>query len=347
VAEPRLPRANTSVQSFNRRLLLNLPRLRNGLRWPVLGIAVFIVLSSLRRHWSAIQQLRPDPDTIPLLLFGLGLLLLEHILQGWAWGRLVTVLGQPLQPIAAIQLFLKSRGWRYRVGSFDGQVPLLSASVSPGQSALPLSAAIQLGTYLLAVLAIALLGLADDRWWLELLLVPLAVFLLTPSALRQCLRRGSGDRLRVLTRLGHNTTDVSCTLGAYPWLSPIAGLLLLLLRTVSLGCGMAIVLPLQAGDAWSLLGAVSGATLAGIVLPGGPAALGVFDAALILLLYAFPAPAGLAAVIVYRVLWLLADGLATVVASADQGLDHFLFNQGPVLNKAPEPVEGQSSDEPI
>jgi uncharacterized membrane protein YbhN (UPF0104 family) len=75
---------------------------------------------------------------------------------------------------------------------------------------------------------------------------------------------------------------------------------------------------------------VSGATLAGILLPGGPAALGVFDAALLLLLGAFPPGASLVAVLAYRLLCFLADTLATTLASLDQRLDRRLFNCGAV-----------------
>jgi hypothetical protein len=335
------------VEDFNRRLLLKLPRLRNGLRWPVLGLAVFILLSSLRQHWAALGQLRPDPDVLSLLLFGLGALLLERLVQGWGWSRLAGALGPPVHPITALQLFLKSRLLRYQAGNFDGQIPLLRWCLSQDLAALPLVAAVQLGTYVIAVLALALLGLADDRWWLEILLVPLAVVLLTPGALQQCLQRGSGDRLRLLSRLQQIPQEETLTLRAYPWLSLVAGVLILLLRTLGFACVLAVVLPLQVGDGWSLLGAVSGATLVGILLPGGPAGLGVFDAMLLLLLGAFPPGAGLVAVLAYRLLWILADTLATALARVDQALDRRFFNRRALKEKTLRTTESQSTNESI
>ena len=106
----------------------------------------------------------------------------------------------------------------------------------------------------------------------------------------------------------------------YPWVPLVWQLGFVVCRFAGFFCCVQ-AFRLQAPDLFSWLAAFALAYAVGLVVPGAPGGLGVFEATLLLRLTGSVAEAPLLAVVLsYRVLSTLADLLARAVLAADQKL---------------------------
>ena len=107
---------------------------------------------------------------------------------------------------------------------------------------------------------------------------------------------------------------------AAPWLPLAAQVVFVLIRFAGFACCLA-AFDLNTPAAGQWLAAFALAYAAGLVVPGAPGGLGVFEATLLLRLGDGVDEASLLAVVLsYRVISTLADLLAAAVLAADQAL---------------------------
>lgn len=319
---------------------LNLPtvNLPGGARlWVMLASAGFL-LAALAGNARQLLQLSLDGQGWCWLLLGVGLSLLSLVANGLAWGVVLRWLGHRPRWAAVVLLFLASNLRKYLPGGVWHLLARLralrvggeaEAGAAPASAALlqaPLNTrqalvAVLLDPLLMAVAALALVPFGGWQTGLGVL-CPLALLLLLPRWLNPLMERLERQRTRQLQARGLLEADDApggLQLPGYPWQPLLAELGFVLLRFAGFACCVqAFDLSFSLGWGGWLAG-FSLAWTAGLVVPGAPGGLGVFETVLILrLAFAVPEAPLLAVAISYRLITALADLIAAGSAQLDR-----------------------------
>ncbi len=316
---------------------LRTPRLPGGLRTWITCLSLGFVLVTLLGHGRQLLQLSLDAQGWLWLLLGVGLNVLSVVVNGLAWGVILRWRG--LQPhwLPLVSLYVSTNLRKFLPGGIWHLAARVQALRGPeAPLAAPIGTAMALVVTLLdpllaAVAALTLVTLGGWQNGLGLLtLLPLWLLLppwLNPLLLR--LERQRAQQLGLSAELeleqsqdqGQDQSGSAEPLRTYPWQPLLAQLAFVLLRFAGFYCCV---------WAFDLQGTVepglwlAGFALAwtvGLVVPGAPGGLGVFEAVLLVRLgVALPEAPLLAVALSYRLLVTLADLLAAALVSLDEQL---------------------------
>jgi len=298
-------------------LLARLRGLAMG-RWLSL-LSFGFVAAALVGHGQGMVALRPDRAGWLWLLLGVGVSLLSLVASGLLWGVVLQWLGQRPRWQPLLLAYLRSNLRKYLPGGvwhLVSRVQLLRQAPEALPAPLAL-VAVMLEPLLAAVAALALLGFGGFQGGLALVgLLPL--LLLLPRWLPPLL---SWLERRKAAALGlePGVAVLPALPGGYPWPALLAAAGFVLLRFAGFACCV-LAFDLQLALGWgSWLAAFVLAWTAGLVVPGAPAGLGVFEAVLLLRLGGtLPQASVLALALSYRLVVSLADAAAAITAGADQ-----------------------------
>ncbi len=319
---PRLRRLASALRQ--RALALRGIALPGGLSLWITLLSMGFVLAALVGHGRRMLQLSLDPQGWWWLLLAVGFSLLSLVVNALGLGAVLRWLQlRPLWPPLVI-LYLDTNLRKFLPGGvwhLAGRLGPLRSADGPLRQSAPLSlalVAVLLDPLLAAVAALALVALAGWQNGLDLLgLLPLA--LLWPRWLAPLLERLERRQARRLKLDPEALGDgLRQALSGYPWPPLLVQLVFVLLRFAGFACCV-LAFDLQTSLSWS--GWLAGFALAwaiGLVVPGAPGGLGVFEAALLLRLGgAIPEAPLLAIALSYRLVATLADALGAGCARLD------------------------------
>ncbi|MGF1515753.1 MAG: lysylphosphatidylglycerol synthase domain-containing protein [Elainellaceae cyanobacterium] len=311
-------------------------RLKQFARWAILGGTLFFLARAVKGHWREVAALRLDGGGWAFLLLALAVTLLAHLWSGWVWGWILRSLAQPVSGSWSTLVYLKTNIAKYLPGNvwhFYGRVMAAKAVKIPVPVAV-MSVVMEALLMAIAALVVALAGnLAENRYGvlqgLGLLVGLAAVHPRLLNPLMQRLARAKGKALKgAVFRDGaasnRQVTNVPqpARLTRYP-LRPLLGELgFLLLRGAGFLVAVRALTPVALDDVPSLLSGFSLAWLLGLVVPGAPGGIGVFEAtALALLEPVLPAAVLLGAIALYRLVSTLAEAIGAALAILVARLD--------------------------
>ncbi|MFO7628339.1 MAG: lysylphosphatidylglycerol synthase domain-containing protein [Prochlorococcaceae cyanobacterium] len=325
---------NLAIRLFP--LTSRLPPLPGGLKLWISLLSFGFVLAALVAHGRELLRLSLDLQGWLWLALGLGISLLSLVVNGLAWGVVLRWLGRalPLQPL--LELFLRTNLRKYLPGGIwhlASRVQVLRRGGEPFGAPLAAGEAL-LGTLLdpLLMAVAALLLVPFGGWQRGLALLALTpLLLLVPARLAPLLQRLEQRRSRQLgleqELAGAPGQAVPLpVLRGYPLLPLGAELAFVLVRFAGFACCV------QAFDLHYPLGWpgwLAGFALAwtvGLVVPGAPGGLGVFEAMLLLrLAAAVPEAPLLAVALSYRLVTTLADLLVVALVQLDRSLENLIL----------------------
>ena len=293
-------------------------RLRQPKLWITLASLLFLAVAVVQQG----DQLRDqslDAAGWSWLVFGFGFSWLSILINGTAWSVLVDWLGQRPPDLALVPLFVRTNVLKYLPGGIwhlVDRVRVLRPSIGTG-SAL---AAVLLDPLL--IVAAAFLLLLPGGWQNGLvLLAPLPAVLMVRRWREPLLQRLERSKAAQLEQVGvalQPDADPGSRRHGYPWRPLAWELIFVICRFAGLFCCV---------QAFRLEGATPGAWLAsfalayaiGLVVPGAPGGLGIFETTLLMRLGTAVPEAGLLAVVLsYRLVSTLADVVAAAALQADQ-----------------------------
>lgn len=305
-------------------------RLPGGLRPWITFMSLGFVMAALLSHSRQLRQYQLDPQGWLLLLLGVGCCLLSLVVSGLAWVVILRWLGLRPRPTPVVSLYISTNLRKFLPGGIwhlASRVQALrqpSAALGPPVATATALLAVLIEPLLAATAALALVSLGGWQSGLgALALLPLG--LLVPRWLNPLLRqleRGKASQLGLGDGEGSGPKadpEWAGQVGAYPWTPLLTQLAFVLLRFAGFACCV-WAFDLQAMVPWTTW--LSGFALAwtlGLVVPGAPGGLGVFEAALLLRLgLALPEPPVLAVALSYRIVVTLADLLAAGLVDLDE-----------------------------
>jgi hypothetical protein len=298
-----------------------LPPVPGGLKLWISLLSFGFLLAALVSHGRQLLQLSLDRQGWLWLLLGVGVSLLSLVANGFSLAVILRWLGLRPRWSELVRAYLETNLRKFLPGGIwhlTSRVQLLRGGEAP--LAVPASAGLALAAVLLdpllaAVAALALVAAGGWQNGLALLgVLPLA--LLWPRWLNPLL--GRLER-RKASELGLEIEAAAAPpIRGYPWPPLLGQLLFVLLRFGGFACCVQ-AFDLSYSLSWGgWLAGFALAWTAGLVVPGAPGGLGVFEAALLLRLgFAIPEAPLLAIAISYRLVVTLADLLAALTARLD------------------------------
>ncbi|NJN85479.1 MAG: UPF0104 family protein [Leptolyngbyaceae cyanobacterium SL_7_1] len=290
--------------------------LKPYLSWVILGGTLFFLATTLRIHWREVVEIRVSQTGWLYLSIALLMTLLAHIWSGWVWSWILRSLHQPAQGMWGVLTYLKTNIAKYLPGNvwhFYGRV---MASKAQGFSVGAATVSVVLEALLMAAAAL-LLALCSYQTNLGLSLLALAGVLvgvhprlLNPLIKLAAQAKRQGQEEHPLVRLDR-----------YPVVPLLGELGFLGLRGLGF---LAIVLALMGTQPFPMLPVLSAFSIAwmlGLVVPGAPGGIGVFEASMVALVDALlPTGILLAAVAFYRFISTSAEAIGAGLA---YGYEHF------------------------
>lgn len=292
-----------------------LSHLKPYLRWVILGGTLFFLTKVLKDHWQEVSVIRIGKAGWAHLALALVVTLLAHVWAGWVWSWILTVLNQKVNGFWSVQVYLKTNIAKYLPGNvwhFYGRVRS-ATGVGVSLGAATLSVLLEPLLMAAAALLIALIGNQPDNWGLQVLSLAAVMLVVHPWILNFGIKLLS--RLKGKTKgcetVGVNTLQIK----RYPLLPLLGELGFLGLRGAGFLLTLLALSPVSLGQIPLLMSTFSLAWLLGLVLPGAPGGIGVFEATVLALLeQRFSAGLMLSTVALYRLLSILAEAAGAGLA---------------------------------
>jgi uncharacterized membrane protein YbhN (UPF0104 family) len=308
-----------------------------------LGGTLFFLASSLKQHWTEVADLRVDAVGWAMLIVALGTTLMAHIWTGWVWSWILRELNQPASGVWGILVYLKTNIAKYLPGNVWHLYGRVIAAKQAGFSTGAVTLSVLLEPLLMAAaaLTIALSSLQSSYWVLQALSLAIVLTAIHPRLLNPLLKLSSrikgkpapveiadGERQNQGTQeaesrhtaASHNSppptppssplppSSSSFHLKRYPLLPLLGELIFVLLRGLGFLLTVWVLSPVNWVQLPIVLSAFSLAWVLGLIIPGAPGGIGVFEATAIALLQAqFPPAVVLGSVALYRLISTLAE----------------------------------------
>lgn len=307
------------------RLWLGKVSIPGGLRlWITLASLAFVVVA-LVSHGEQLRQLSLTGLSFCWLLLGVGITWFSLLVNAFAWRVLVGWLGHRPSEVSLVPLFLSSNLLKYLPGGIWHFVERMRV-LRPHMGAGPALASVLLEPLLMVVAA--LLWVPFGGWQSGLAIACcLPTMLLVPRWREPLLKRLERTKAKQLDRADAGLVGAVSpeALGSgrddYPWKALAMEMLFVAFRFGGFWCcvmAFSLSPSLSTGE-W--LAGFALAWTVGLVVPGAPGGLGVFEATLLLRLGSeVPEASLLAVVLCYRVIATIADGLAAAAVWGDQVL---------------------------
>jgi glycosyltransferase 2 family protein len=310
---------------------LKLSQIKPYLRWIILGGTLFFIASTIRQHWQEVVAIRIAPAGYGTLAIALLVTLLAHIWSGWVWSWILRELNQPASALWSIQVYLTTNLAKYLPGNvwhFYGRiVAAKNAGFSVGaatlsvllESLLMAAAALAIGFTITVQIALAT-GVHTNvvMQWVCFAAVLIAVH---PKFLNPL--------LQLAGRLKGKSDAQPIQIRRYPLLPLLGEAGFVLLRGLGFLLTLSALSPTSPSDLLGfaptqipvILSAFSFSWVLGLVVPGAPGGIGVFEATVLTLLKShLPTGTIIGGVALYRLISILAELSGAGIASVKTGI---------------------------
>ena len=330
-------------------------RLKPYLRYLILGGTFLFIAQAFVTHWREVANIRIAAESFPLLAIALGVTLFSLIFVGWVWMLILREFRQRVNAAWAIQVFLKTNIAKYLPGNiwhFWGRIlDAKKAGISPKVATL----SVLLEPLLMASAGVMIGLLCFDKinWWLRLVGCAAILIAIRPQTLNPIvlfveklkLKKQDGEISQVeeaagdrhISRLESSFSlakkissvksnhKINLPIKRYPLVPLIGQVCFIGLRGSGFVLTVMALNPVNFSDIPNLFGAFCFAFVLGLVVPGAPGGMGVFEATAIALLSdRYSTGIILSAVALYRIISILADVSGAALAKIDRKRDRFM-----------------------
>lgn len=289
--------------------------LKRYLRWVILGGTLFFLVKAFNDHWQEVAAIRIGSAGWATLGLALGVTLLAHVWSGWVWSWILKALNQNVNGFFCVQVYLKTNIAKYLPGNvwhFYGRVRSATAIGVP-LGAATLSVLLEPLLMAAAALLIALIGKQPDIWGLQVLSLAAVMCAVHPWVLNFGIKLLS--RLKGKTKGCETVETNTLQIQHYPLLPLLGELGFLGMRGAGFLLTLLALSPVSLDQIPLLISTFSLAWLLGLVVPGAPGGMGVFEATAIALLeQRFSVGLMLSTVALYRSISIIAEAVGALIA---------------------------------
>ena len=303
---------------MNAKLILT--RIKPFLRWFIWGGVLFFLIKTVKDRFSEVAVVNIEERGWLILAIALIITIAAHVWSGWVWTWILAMLKQPLRVRKGIQVYLLTNIAKYSPGNIWHFWGRIIAVAKHGGSRGVATISVLLEPLLMAAAALAVglvssvlsgtnIGFTNGRLWLQLVGLIAVLVGIQPHILNAVLHRLSHSK---------NKADASAVetvrLERYPIVPFLGEIGFVIFR----GIGFSLTFVALQSVTWQqipqLFTAFSFAWLLGLIVPGAPGGLGVFEVTAFGLLNNSQFPTEIAAVALYRLISILAEAIAALVS---------------------------------
>lgn len=295
------------------------------LRWLILGGTLLFIAKTFKDNWLQVTDIRIDGVGWSIIAVATGITLLAHIWAGWIWTWILNELNQPIATLYFIQVYLKTNIAKYLPGNVWHYYGRIVAAKSAGVTAGAATLSVLLEPLLMATAALIVIVVLGSQLTAYSNSIGLRILQILGLIGVLCILhpRFLNPILSFVKKLKAKKSDrndtVSLSLRSYPLIPLLGELAFLGLRGTGFILTLFALAPLQVSQIPLLLGAFSFAWLLGLIVPGAPGGLGVFEATAIALLQNhFPAALVISAICLYRLISIIAETAGAGLAWLDE-----------------------------
>ncbi|BAU64485.1 hypothetical protein STA3757_18570 [Stanieria sp. NIES-3757] len=294
--------------------------LKPYLRWFILGGSLFFLLKTFKDRFAEVTTIRVSSQGWWLLVAALIITLVAHIWSGYVWTWILTAFRQSFGKLWGIKIYLITNIAKYLPGNIWHFYGRISAVSKAGGSLAEATLSVLLEPLLMATAALliglvsSLMGWVDTNfsvrvWSLQILALIAVLIGIHPRILQPILQRLSRSKKQL-------TEGNQVNLNTYPLIPLLGEIGFVLLRGVGFMLTVLALYSFTPQQIPSLMSAFSFAWLLGLIVPGAPGGMGVFEATAIAILAHSPISQGiiLAAVACFRLISILAEAIAAGLA---------------------------------
>ncbi len=275
-------------------------KLKSLVRWLILGGVLFFLAKALKDNWQEVAQIQISSQGWVYLGSALVITLLAHIWTGWVWSWIFQTLNQKVSGFWAIRVYLTTNIAKYIPGNiwhYYGRIRLATDAAVPTSIA-TLSVLLEPLLLAAAALLVALVGTPQNRL-LQVFSLAIVLIAIHPLILNQ--------GIKLVTKLKNKGDEVK-KIEHYPFLPLLGELGFLGLRGAGFVLTFLALHPVNLSQIPILISSFSLAWLLGLVVPGAPGGIGVFEATATALLGALFSPGLILSVVaLYRLISILAE----------------------------------------
>lgn len=295
-----------------------LTQIKPFLRWFVMGVVLFFLVKTVSDRFAEVAAVRIDAGGWMSGAIALTITICAHVWAGWVWTWILASFQQPLGAKEGIRVYLVTNIAKYSPGNvwhFYGRITAVARNGSRGAAVVSvlLEPLLMAAAALLVGLFSSQLGGWDfDVAWLQIVSLVAILVGIHPRILNVMLHR--------LSRSKHKTDAVAAQtikLNEYPLIPFLGEIGFVVFR----GLGFSLTFAALQSITWQqipqLFTAFSFAWLLGLVVPGAPGGLGVFEVTAYGLLDDSQFPAEVAAVGLYRLISIMAEAITAAIAKVD------------------------------
>ena len=294
-----------------------LTQIKPYLRWFIWGVVLFYLIKTLKDRSLSLAAVRVDGQSWTLLAIALLITIAAHVWSGWVWTWILSLFEQPFKTKEGIRVYLLTNIFKYSPGNiwhFWGRITAVAKNGSRGAAIV----SVLLEPLLMAAAAL-FVGLVSSAFsgaivggvWLQLAGLVAVLIGIQPRILNILLHRLGRSKNKA------DAEAIAVKLKTYPLIPFLGEMGFVIFR----GIGFILTFTALQSITWQqipqLFTAFSFAWLLGLVVPGAPGGLGVFEATAYGLLDNSQFPTQIAAVALYRLISILAEAIAALVCFKD------------------------------
>lgn len=292
-------------------------KIKPFLRWFILGATLFFLIHTFNNHWQEVAKIRINNHGWGLLFLALITTIVAHIFSGLVWIKILNILNCSLTGIPALKVYLITNIAKYLPGNVWHFYGRINAVIKTGNSLSVATLSVLLEPLLMAAAAL-LIALISASFGLIKTASSWQILALQIMALIIVLAGISPPIINpVIKKLSKSKSETeSAILKQYPLIPLLGELIFLLLRGTGFLLVFSAFIPLSFSSIPLILSVFSFAWLLGLIVPGAPGGMGIFEATAIATLDAHQFPTGivLSVVALFRIVSILAEAIAALVS---------------------------------
>lgn len=257
--------------------------LKKFFRYFIFGITFFFLIKTIINNWQNILKLEFSSYLFFVVIISLIINAIAHIFSGWVWTWILDLFNCQLKGLSAIKIYLITNISKYIPGNIWHFVGRVKAIQSQGDTIALATFPVILEPLLMAIAALFITIFSVGLGILELNFSPLIFIALIIFIIIILTAINPQIINPILRKLVESKSSVTTTikLNKYPLLPLLGEVIFLLLR----GCAFLILMTpfidLNLSLIPKILTAFSFAWLLGLIVPGAPGGLGIFEASAI------------------------------------------------------------------
>lgn len=286
-------------------------------RWLILGVTLFFIISTFKDNWRQIIEVKFTNFTWLMLVLSLFLNIIAHTFSAWVWTWILALFHTKLQGLKAIKIYLITNISKYLPGNiwhFFGRVKAIQAegdslgvaTVSVIIEPLLMAIAALLITVISASIGIIEVNFSPIIFLVQLMIIVITLICINPKIINPILSKLSKSK----------GSKESAKLTKYPLLPLLGEVIFLLLRGLAFLSILLAFIPVKIILIPQVLSGFSFAWLLGLIVPGAPGGIGIFEATIITTFNQsfFPTEIVLIIIALFRINSILAELITAAIA---------------------------------